>query len=180
MTDKDKKLHLLIDKTQIEETIEKIAACIQKDYDGKSPLLIAIMKGAFVFLSDLIRRLSLDLEIDFIRVSSYGCGTQSSGEVRLVHDTVLDVKGRDVIVIEDIVDTGITTQFVCNHLREKGAAKVKLCTLLNKPSRRQVDINIDYPGLDIPDKFAVGYGLDCAEKYRNLPAVYFIEEEGKS
>ncbi len=168
---------IFIEKTKIDSAVNRIAACIEKDYSDKNPVLIGILKGSFVFLSDLVRRLPIDIEIDFVKVASYGSGTCSCGEAKLLHDTSIDVRDRDVIVVEDIVDTGITTSFVCDHMKSRGAGTVRLCTLLNKPSRRQVDVRIDYEGITVPDKFIVGYGLDCAEKYRNLPAIYFIEED---
>lgn len=179
MTDKLTAKNILIEKAKIDSAVDSIASCIERDYKDKIPLLIGILKGSFVFLSDLARRLPLDIEIDFVKVASYGSGTCSSGQAKLLHDTSIDVSGRDVIVVEDIVDTGITTSFVCDYMKNRGAGTVRLCTLLNKPSRRQVDVKIDYEGITVPDKFIVGYGLDCAEKYRNLPAIYFIDEEKK-
>lgn len=173
----NRNIHEMIDKSQIEATVKKLAAEIEKDYQNKNPLIIGILKGSFVFLSDLVRFLPFDLEIDFVRVASYGNSTCSSCEPKLLAETVTDVKGRHIILVEDIVDTGITTSFVCDYLKDKEAASVKLCSLLNKPSRRRVEITIDYEGLSVPDKFIVGYGLDCAEKYRNLPAIYSLDEE---
>lgn len=175
--EKETGLNLLISREEIDNIVMSLAVRIEKDYHDKNPLVICILKGSFVFTSDLVRHLGINLEVEFIRTSSYGLGTQSCGQVKLVSDTVTDIRDRHVIIIEDIIDTGITTSFVFDYLKGRNPASLRICSLLSKPSRRKVNITIDYPGLDIPDKFVVGYGLDCAEKYRNLPEIYFIEEE---
>ncbi len=153
-----------------------MAACIQADYSGKNPLLVGILKGSFIFMADLIRCIDIPLEVDFVRLSSYGSGTQSSGTIKLIHELPSCVQGRHVLVVEDIVDTGLTTGFLCNYLRQKGPASLKLCALTDKPSRRKTAIQIDYLGFTVPDEFIIGYGCDWNEKYRNLPDICIPEE----
>ncbi|MFC1911936.1 hypoxanthine phosphoribosyltransferase [Chloroflexota bacterium] len=169
-------LHILFTKEKIEATVDRLATEISRDYHDKNPLLIGILKGSFLFLADLIRHLDFPLEVDFIRLSSYGKGRETSGKVKVVQGIKSPIQGREVLIIEDIVDTGLTISFLLNHLREKKPASLKICTLTDKPSRRQVPVAIDYLGLTAPDKFLVGYGLDCNEKFRNLPEIYFLEE----
>jgi hypoxanthine phosphoribosyltransferase len=140
------------------------------------PLLIGVLKGSFVFMSDLIRRLDLPLDLDFVRLSSYGATRESSGKVRVVQGIRTPVKGRDVLIVEDIVDTGITTSFLLDYLKTKKPASLKFCTLTDKPSRRRVPVTIDYLGFTVPNEFIVGYGLDCDEKFRHLPDIYVIED----
>ncbi len=172
------KLHILFTSKEIEATIRKLAAEIRKDYQGKHPLLIGILKGSFVFMADLIRLLNFPLEVEFVRLSSYGGGKESSGKIKVVQGLSSSVKGRDVLVIEDIVDTGLTTAFLLDYLRKKKPASLKLCALTDKPSRRQVPVTIDYLGFTVSNKFIVGYGLDWNEKFRYLPDICFIEDEG--
>jgi hypoxanthine phosphoribosyltransferase len=168
-------LKILISRDEIAEAIDRLASEIKKDYQGKQPLLIGVLKGSFVFMADLIRQLDLPLELDFVRLSSYGAARESSGRVRVVQEVKTPIKGRDVLVIEDIVDTGITTSFLLDYLRKRKPASLKLCALTDKPSRRKVPVCIDYLGLSLPNKFAVGYGLDCDERFRNLPDIYALE-----
>ncbi len=168
-------LRILITREEIEQTVVRLAREIERDYQGKQPLLVGVLKGSFVFMADLIRHLDLPLELDFIRVCSYGAGQESSGSVRLVQSLSMPVKDRDVLVIEDIVDTGITVSFVLDYLREQKPASLKLCALTDKPSRRKVPVSIDYVGLTVPDEFIVGYGLDCDERFRNLPDICVME-----
>ena len=168
------KPHLLFSHEQIGAAVARLAAEIRKDYSDKLPLLICVLKGSFMFTADLIRLLDFPLEMDFIRLSSYG-GTESSGRIKVVQDIQSPVKGRDVLVVEDIVDTGLTVSFLLDYLRRKKPASLKLCALTDKPSRRQIPVAIDYLGLTVPDKFLVGYGLDLDEKFRNLPDIYFLE-----
>ncbi|MFC1993341.1 hypoxanthine phosphoribosyltransferase [Chloroflexota bacterium] len=168
------KPYLLFSREQIQAAAERLAAEIREDYSDKRPLLICILKGSFMFTADLVRLLDFPLEVDFIRLSSYG-GTESSGKIKVVQDIQSSVKGRDVLVIEDIVDTGLTLSFLLDYLRSKKPASMKLCVLTDKPSRRQIPVTIDYLGLTVPDKFLVGYGLDLDEKFRNLPDIYFLE-----
>jgi len=168
-------LQLLFPKSQIAATVTRLASEIRQDYRDKYPLLIGILKGSFMFLADLIRQLDFPLEIDFIIACSYGKGTETSGKVKVVHEPRIPVKGRNVLLVEDIIDTGLTTAFVVAHLRKKQPASLKLCTLMDKRERRRVPVAIDYLGLSVPNKFLVGYGLDCDEKYRNLPDVYILK-----
>ena len=172
------KPRILLTRDEIEATVNRLAAEIKKDYRGKSPILIGVLKGSFMFMADLIRLLDFPLEVEFIRLSSYSSGRESSGKVRVVQGLRSPIKGRDVLVIEDIVDTGLTTGFLLDYLRKKMPVSLKLCALTDKPSRRQTPVTIDYLGFTVPNKFIVGYGLDLDEKFRNLPDICFIEEEG--
>jgi hypoxanthine phosphoribosyltransferase len=168
---------ILCSHQEIEANIARLATEIKRDYQDKCPLLVGILKGSFMFMADLVRRLDFPLEIDFIRLSSYGRGKESSGKVHVVHGLCSAIKGRDVLVVEDIIDTGLTVSFLLDYLRRKKPASLKLCALTDKPSRRQVPIKVDYLGLVVPDKFLVGYGLDCAEKFRNLPDICVLDEQ---
>ena len=169
-------LKILISRDEIAEAVNRLACEIEGDYQGKQPLLIGALKGSFVFMSDLIRRLDLPLEVEFIKLSSYGAARESSGEVRVVQGLETSIKDRDVLVVEDIVDTGVTISFLLDYLRKKKPASLKLCALADKPSRRRVPLPIHYLGLTVPDKFVVGYGLDCDEKFRNLPDIHVMED----
>ncbi len=171
------KLSILFTSEEIEATVNKLAAEIRQDYLGKQPLLIGVLKGSFVFMADLIRLLDFPLEVEFIRLSSYGKGTESSGKIKVVQGLQSEVRGRDVLVIEDIVDTGLTIAFLLDYLQKKKPASLKLCALTDKPSRRKTPVTIDYRGLTVPDKFIVGYGLDWDERFRNLPDIYVVENE---
>jgi hypoxanthine phosphoribosyltransferase len=170
------KLRRLFTKDEIAAAVSRLAAEISRDYRDKNPLLIAVLKGSFVFLADLIRQLDFPLEIEFVRLSSYGKGTQSSGRVRMAPGAPSQILGRHVLVIEDIIDTGLTAAFLLDYLRRRKPASLKLCTLTDKKARRRVIVHIDYQGLTVPDEFIVGYGIDCDEKYRYLPDIYFIEQ----
>ena len=169
-------LKILIGRDEIAKAIDRLASQIKKDYQGKQPLLIGVLKGSFMFMADLIRQLDLPLELDFIGLSSYGAARESSGKVRVVQGVKTPIKGRDVLVVEDIVDTGITTSFLLDYLRKRKPASLKLCALTDKLSRRRVPVSIDYLGLSLPNKFVVGYGLDCDERFRNLPDIYALED----
>lgn len=169
-------LKILISRKEIAEAVDRLACEIERDYQGKQPLFIGVLKGSFVFMADLIRQIDLPLELDFVRLASYGAGKESSGKVEVVQWPQMPMSNRDVLVVEDIVDTGITTCFLLDHLKEKKPASLKLCALTNKPSRRRVTVPIDYLGLTVPDKFIVGYGLDCDEKHRNLPDIHTQED----
>jgi hypoxanthine phosphoribosyltransferase len=171
------KLSVLFTAEEIAAAAERLAAEIRRDYADKNPILIGVLKGSFVFLADLVRQLNFPLQIEFAQLSSYGHGRESVGKIRVVKDVECDIKGRHVLVVEDIIDTGLTAQFFLEHLRKKGAASVKLCSLTDKPSRTQVEIKIDYLGLTVPDKFIVGYGIDWDEKFRYLPEICAIEDE---
>ncbi|MFC1911318.1 hypoxanthine phosphoribosyltransferase [Chloroflexota bacterium] len=169
-------LKILISREEIAEAVNRLACEIERDYRGKQPLLIGVLKGSFVFMADLIRQLDLPLELDFVRLASYGAGRESSGKVRVVRRPQMPINNRDVLVVEDIVDTGITTSFLLDYLRKKKPASLKLCALTDKPSRRRVTVPIDYLGFTVPNRFIVGYGLDRDEKYRNLPDIYTQED----
>ncbi len=169
------KPQILLTRQEIEAVVTRLAAEIRQDYQGKCPLLIGILKGSFMFMADLIRLLEFPLEVEFIRLSSYGRGKESSGKIKVVQGLRSQVRGRDVLVIEDIVDTGLTISFLLDYLRKKRPASLKLCALTDKPSRRQIPVTIDYLGFTVPDKFLVGYGLDWDEKFRNLPDICVIE-----
>jgi hypoxanthine phosphoribosyltransferase len=167
---------ILFSRKEIAAMVRQLAAEINRDYQDKNPLLIGVLKGSFVFMADLVRLLVFPLEVDFIRLSSYGSGQESSGQIKVVLGLSTPVKGRDVLVIEDIVDTGLTIAFLLGYLRKKRPSSLKLCALADKPSRRRVPLTIDYLGFTAPNKFLVGYGLDWDEKYRNLPDICVIEE----
>jgi len=169
-------LKILISRDEIAKAVARLAWEIKRDYQGKQLLLIGILKGSFVFMADLVRQLDLPLELDFVRLSSYGTASESSGKVRVVQGVKTPVKGRDVLVIEDIVDTGISISFLLDYLKSKKPASLKLCVLTDKPSRRRVPVSIDYLGFTVPNKFIVGYGLDFDERFRNLPHLYTLED----
>jgi hypoxanthine phosphoribosyltransferase len=166
---------LLITHEKICQAVAKLAVEIRRDYKDKHPLLIGVLKGSFVFLADLVRELEMPLEIDFVKLSSYGASTRSSGKVKVVHGLKSQIKSRDVLVVEDIVDTGLTVSFVMDYLRKKKPASLRLCALADKPSQRKVPVKIDYLGFTVPDKFVVGYGIDWNEEYRHLRDIGFVE-----
>ena len=168
-------LSVLIPTDKLQERIRQIGEQISKDYAGRRPELICVLKGAMVFLSDLMRAIDLSLTIDYIAVSSYGKEKNSSGEVKIVKDLDEPLQGRDIILVEDILDTGLTLNFLINSFKARGATSIKIATLLNKPERRKVEVHADYVGFDIPDEFVVGYGLDYAERYRNLPYIGVVK-----
>ena len=167
---------ILIRRDQIAKAVDRLASEIKRDYQDKQPLLIGVLKGSFVFMADLIRQLDSPLELDFVRLSSYGAARESSGKVRVIQGVKTPVKGKDVLVIEDIVDTGITISFLLDYLKKKQPASLKLCALTDKPSRRKVRVPIDYLGFTVPNEFVVGYGLDCDQRFRNLPDICILEE----
>jgi hypoxanthine phosphoribosyltransferase len=169
-------LSVLFTRDEIAAAVSRLAAEISRDYRNKNPLLIAVLKGSFIFLADLVRRLDFPLEIEFVRLSSYGGGTESSGRVRMAAGAAPRIRGRHVLVVEDIIDSGLTAAFLLDYLRRKKPASLKLCTLTDKEARRRIMVNIDYRGLTVPDKFIVGYGLDCDEKFRHLPDMYVLEQ----
>jgi hypoxanthine phosphoribosyltransferase len=169
-------LEVLISAERLRERIAEMGSQITRDYQGRRPELICVLKGAMVFMSDLIRTIDLNLTIDFIAVSSYGKGKNSTGEVKIVKDLDEPLEGRDIILVEDILDTGLTLSYLVNNFRARGATSIKIATLLNKSERRKVEVQADYIGFDIPDKFVVGYGLDVAERYRNLPYIGVVKE----
>jgi len=169
-------LKILISRDEIARTVDRLAHEINRDYRDREPLLIGVLKGSFVFMADLIRGLDLPLQLDFVGLSSYGAADESSGQVRVVHGARMRIKDRDVLVIEDIVDTGITTSFLLDYLKRGKPASLKLCALTDKPARHRVPVSIDYLGLTLPNKFVVGYGLDFGEDFRNLPDICSLED----
>jgi hypoxanthine phosphoribosyltransferase len=171
-----RQLNILISRKEIADAVNRLAREIERDYQGKQPLLIGVLKGSFVFMADLIRQIDLPLELDFVRLASYGAGKESSGKVEVVQWPEMPISNRDVLVVDDIVDTGITTTFLLDYLNKQKPASLKLCALTDKPSRRSVTVPIDYLGFTVPNKFIVGYGLDCDEKYRNLADIYAQED----
>ncbi|HSE30360.1 MAG TPA: hypoxanthine phosphoribosyltransferase [Pyrinomonadaceae bacterium] len=168
-------LEVLISEEQIQARIKELGAEITRDYAGRNPLLIGVLKGACFFLSDLLRVIDARLSIEFMAISSYGSSTRTSGEVRIMKDLDVPIEGRDILVVEDIVDTGLTLSYLLANLESRGAASVKLAALLDKFERRQKEVRIDYLGFKIPDEFVVGYGLDFAERYRNLPFIAVLK-----
>ena len=156
---------------ELKKRVAEIAAEINRDYAGKEPMLISVLRGSFVFMADLIRKIEVPCTVDFMSVSSYGRGTTSSGQVQITKDLSDDIEGKDIIVVEDILDSGNTLSYLLQLLRARKPASMRLCTLLDKPDRRVKEVHVDYTGFTIPDEFVVGYGLDYAEKYRNLPYI---------
>ncbi|NTV41959.1 MAG: hypoxanthine phosphoribosyltransferase [Syntrophobacteraceae bacterium] len=163
-----------ISSKDIETTVEELARRINSDYEGKSLILVGILKGAFIFLSDLARRLTVPVRVDFVRLASYGLDTETSGKITITKDIDLTVRDQHVLVVEDIVDTGTTLAWYMNHLKGSGAASVRICALIDKKERRQIEIPLDYVGISVEKGFLVGYGLDYSENHRNLPAIYEV------
>ena len=169
---------VLITEEEIKEKIKLLGEKISNDYkDSDNLLLVGVLKGAVVFMADLIRHIDIPLNIDFMAVSSYGSSTESSGVVRILKDLDETVEGKDILIVEDIIDSGLTLNYMCDILRSRKPNSIKICTLLDKPSRRKIDLKVDYTGFEIPDYFVVGYGLDYAEKYRNLPDICVLKPE---
>lgn len=170
-------LEVLINKDTISKKVCEIGEQITADYKGKNLLLVSILKGSVVFMSDLMRAIKLPCEIDFMSVSSYGGGVKTSGVVKIIKDLDLDLKDRHVLIVEDILDSGMTLSYLKSILIERSPASIKICTLLDKPERRQADVFADYTGFNVPDEFVVGYGLDYNSKYRNLPYIGVLKPE---
>ncbi len=167
---------VLISEQQLREKVAELAATLKEDYRDKHPLIIGILKGSFMFMADLIREMDIPLEVEFVNLSSYGRGaTESAGKVKMVQGLTTPVKGRHVLVIEDIVDTGLTIRYLLDSLLKKKPASLKLCALLDKPSRREIDVPIDYLGFTVANVFVVGYGIDWDERFRYLRDVCFVE-----
>ncbi|MTI95526.1 MAG: hypoxanthine phosphoribosyltransferase [Firmicutes bacterium] len=168
---------VLLDQDTIRSKVRELGTTLARDYAGKRPVVVCVLKGALMFVADLVREMQIPLEVDFMAVSSYGASTQSSGVVRILKDLDTSIQGRDVLIVEDIIDTGLTLHYLLNNLRSRKPASLKICTLLDKPSRRQVQISPEYKGFEIEDKFVVGYGLDFDETYRNLPYIGILRPE---
>jgi hypoxanthine phosphoribosyltransferase len=162
---------VLLTGDRIQARVAELGTQLAADYAGRDPVLVSVLKGSIVFLADLVRRMEIPLSIDLMEVSSYGASTESSGQVRILKDLSMTIEGRDVIVVEDIIDTGLTLNYLLRYLHDKGPASIRICCLLDKPARRLADITIDYRGFTIPDRFVIGYGLDYDERYRNLPYI---------
>ncbi len=168
---------VLITSQEIEDKVREIGARITEDYEGEKPLLIGILRGAVVIMSDLMRHIDLQCELDFMDISSYGTGTSSSGVVRILKDLEEDITDRHVLIVEDIIDTGLTLSYLLRSLRARRPASLEICALLSKPSRRRADLDVRYLGFEVPDEFVVGYGLDYAGAYRNLPDICVLKPE---
>jgi hypoxanthine phosphoribosyltransferase len=168
---------ILVQRDELEHRVRELAEEIWRDYEGKDLILIGVLKGAVFFLSDLMRHLDVNVEVDFMAVSSYGASTDSSGVVRILKDLDAVIEGRHVLIVEDIVDSGLTLSYLFRMLRARNPASLEVCALLTKPERREIEMPIRYIGFEIPNRFAIGYGLDFAERYRNLPYVAVLEGE---
>lgn len=167
--------HVLVSAEEIGMAVRRLGQEITRDYQGREPYLVGILKGAVIFLADLAREIRLPVVIDFMAISSYGSSRQSSGIVKITQDLSENIQGRDVIIVEDIVDTGLTLAYLKDLLSVREPRSLAACTLLNKPSRRKIEVHLDYVGISIPDQFVVGYGLDFGEKYRNLPHICVLQ-----
>ena len=168
---------ILVTEEEITLKVKEMGKQITEDYKDQDLMLIGILKGAVIFMSELAQKIELPVQMDFMAVSSYGKSSVSTGEVRIIKDLDFSVEGRNLLIIEDIIDTGYTLSYLIDNLKKRGAKSVKVCTLLDKPERRKADIHVDYLGFIVPDEFIVGYGLDYAEQYRNLPYVAALKEE---
>lgn len=167
--------NIMISEEQLKSRIGELAAKLDKEYEGKRPLMVAILKGSVMFYADLLRAMTIPVEMDFMAISSYGAGAKSSGEVKLIKDLDRKIEGRDVIIVEDIIDSGYTLSYLKRMLYSRKPASVKICALLDKYARRVVPIEADYKSFDIEDEFVIGYGLDYAERYRNLPYIGILK-----
>ncbi|WP_248929082.1 hypoxanthine phosphoribosyltransferase [Paenibacillus hamazuiensis] len=168
---------ILITEQQIQDKVKEMGEIISRDFAGRNPLVICVLKGAFVFMADLVKNITVPLEIDFMAVSSYGASTKSSGVVKIIKDLDVSVEGRDILIVEDIIDSGLTLSYLIDVLERRNALSVTVAALFDKPARRMADLDADYKGFVIPDAFVVGYGLDYAEKYRNLPFIGVLKPE---
>ena len=174
---KDDVKKVLLSEEELHAKIAELGAQITKDYEGKNLLLVTVLKGAVVFLADLMRTIDQPAEIDFMVVSSYGSGVKSSGVVKIVKDLDINLEGKDILIVEDILDSGMTLDYIKGMLLDRNPASIRICALLDKPARRKVDLQADYVGFTIPDEFVIGYGLDYDEKYRNLPYIGVLKPE---
>ena len=168
---------ILVQQDELEHRVQALGAQISAEYEGRSLLLVGVLKGAFFFLSDLMRNLDVQCEVDFMAVASYGSSTDSSGVVRILKDLDASIEGRDVLIVEDIVDSGLTLSYLLRTLKAREPASLEVCALLTKPERRKVELPIRYVGFEIPNRFVIGYGLDHAEQFRNLPYVAVLSED---
>lgn len=168
---------VLCTEQQLQEKIAELGAAITKDYQGKDLLMVSILKGSVMVMADLMRAVDLPMQIDFMNVSSYGAGTETKGSVKILKDLDVDIKGKNLLIVEDILDSGVTLYNLMNMLQQRNPASIEICALFSKPSRRKVDVKAKYIGYEIPDAFIVGYGLDYDEKFRNLPYVGILKEE---
>jgi hypoxanthine phosphoribosyltransferase len=162
---------VLLTGEEVQARVAELGAQLAADYEGREPVLVSVLKGSIIFLADLVRAMPIPLSIDLMEVSSYGTSTESSGQVRILKDLSTSIEGREVIVVEDIIDTGLTLNYLLRYLHDKGPASIRICCLLDKPARRLAPIEIDYRGFTIADRFVIGYGLDYGERYRNLPYI---------
>ena len=168
---------ILYTSEEIEQKITELAKSISEDYQKKFPVLVGVLKGVFIFMADLMRKLSIDCEVDFLAISNYSNDARNRGVVRLVKDLDIPIEGRHVLFIEDVIDTGLTLNYLLRNLRERNPASLEVCTLFDKPTHRLINLPIQYKGFELPDKFIVGYGLDFYERYRNLPEVGILKAE---
>jgi hypoxanthine phosphoribosyltransferase len=171
----DKNFMKYLNRHEIDAAVQSVAARINTDYEGKSVVLVGVLKGAIVFMADLVRHLKMDIEVDFVRLSSYGKARTSSGTVTILKDVQTDIRGKHVLIIEEIIDSGRTLKFLYERLKQSGPASVEIVTLLDKSSKRVVDVPVKYVGRSIDDQFLVGYGLDLEERCRNLPDIYYLK-----
>jgi hypoxanthine phosphoribosyltransferase len=169
---------ILVQQDELAHRVRELGAEVSRDYEGRRVLLVGVLKGAFFFLSDLMRHLEIECEVDFMAVASYGSSTDSSGVVRILKDLDTSIEGRDVLIVEDIVDSGLTLSYLLRTLSARNPASLEVCALLTKPERRKVELPIRYVGFEIPNRFAIGYGLDYGERYRNLPYVAVLTDPG--
>ena len=168
---------VLIEADALQQRVAELGEEISADYAGRDLLLVGVLKGAVFFMADLMRHLAIPCEIDFMAISSYGDSTDSSGVVRILKDLDINIEGRDVLVVEDIIDSGLTLSYLMRNLKARRPATLEVCALLTKPERREIDVPVRYVGFEIPNRFVVGYGLDFAERYRNLPYVGVLQED---
>jgi len=168
---------VLVEEDALRARIAELGAEVSTDYAGKDLLLVGVLKGAVFFMADLMRHLSIPCEVDFMAISSYGASTDSSGVVRILKDLDINIEGRDVLVVEDIIDSGLTLSYLIRNLESRNPASLEICALLTKPERREIDVHVRYTGFEIPNEFVIGYGLDYAERYRNLPYVAVLDPD---
>jgi hypoxanthine phosphoribosyltransferase len=168
---------VLIDEQTLRARVEELGEEVSRDYIGREPLLIGVLKGAVFFMADLMRQLTVPCEVDFMAISSYGAATDSSGVVRILKDLDINIEGRDVLVVEDIIDSGLTLSYLIRNLEAREPASLEVCALMTKPDRREIDVPVRYVGFEIPNRFVIGYGLDFSERYRNLPYVAVLDPD---